>query len=440
MALFNRQQDPTPTVAENLFLQNQVKMLELNLKKMEAHLQQVEGLLREYQRESSENMKYLRGVANSVCDNEYAQEQLGGKNRILTLPAHELSEFIVKNWQKQRQEMIALIIDLQKTVKRKDGQLADLEAQLERMLQQQKEQATLYQITPVTTTPQFVDQETGEILSEPTPSSILVPTEEPESTSSSTSIHQPQTHLVLLENIENNLSEVQWGILKAIGEQGLSARPEIEKFLTEQNPGWKSQLATAFSGLKTANLVGEDTVNPGNRWFTAFHLEDLGLEVYKRKFKKPAILCEKHRLKKENATWDHGYTIKEVALLMENMGYAEISYARKENEIRLSNGKVWIPDITAYDMLAKKRVYAEVELGHHTQDDFNEKMEKARQVASELRFVTNDKKAMETIHQQVSQWKLAQAKAGRPIHNFTVFITTTKKLADKDWGNELPFK
>ncbi|MFE8700970.1 hypothetical protein ACFYKX_10110 [Cytobacillus sp. FJAT-54145] len=464
VGFFPKRHTPSPEQASHLFLEGQVKTMELSLMKLEEQNLQLERLVEGYRGDARKNMGELQRVAQTICDNEYAKEQLGGKNRILALSAFELANFIIDNWKKQQQEAITLVTNLQKELKKRDGAVKDLEDQLSRVLLKQQEDAYEHHSNiPVFQTDdgRKVDPETGEILpSTPAPSpsqpsqeddilSVVQsqtqtpppakPKPQPQATPSSSKVEPPKTHLVMLEKFEKELTEVQWKIVEVIGTEGLSEAKEIEtrigELISDVN---NTQFTNAINSLKTSTILDMDKVNTGYRWFFAYNLSDLGLQLYQRKFKKPAILCEKHVLKKENATWDHGYAIKDTATLMEQMGLMNITYKRKDNEITLSNGKVWIPDITAYDSLAKKKLYVEVELAHHTQEEFNTKMDKARQVTKDIRFVTTGKKQMEIIIQQFSQWKLEKIKSGTPVKNFDVFITTTKKLADKDWGNHYP--
>lgn len=458
MNIFQRKQ-PTDTEAHILYLDNHIKNLELNLQRTEQQLKQMTSLTEGYRSDARKNMSELQRVAETICDNDFSKKQLGGVNRILSLSSFELANFIIENWQKQREESISLIIDLQKALKTEEGKVKDLEAQLERTLQQQKEMAHLNQIIPgdsslsnegltIQHNGRKIDPETGEILSGPEenelkvadiPDILEVVKQSSSSSQEEPSYEPPKTHLVLMEEIETKLSDVQYGIIEIIGSKGISEPKEIEQLLMDSELKIShTQFVNALNGLKQNLIVGEDKVNTGWRWFMALHLTDLGLQLYLKKAKKPAILCEKHILRRDHATWDHGYCIKDTATLMDMMGYTKITYDRKSNEIVLTNGKVWIPDIIAYDPIANKKVYIEVELGHHTQEQFNEKMDKARQITNDLRFVTNDKQAMETIISQFSRWKLEKKQQGQNIKNFTVWITTTKKLADKDWGNEYP--
>ncbi|MBL4952134.1 hypothetical protein JK635_07905 [Neobacillus sp. YIM B02564] len=461
MAFFGRKEDLTPAKSETIFLENHAKTLELNIMKLEEQMNQTRQLAEGYRADARKHMSELQRVAQTICDNDFAKEQLGGKNRILSLSSFELANFIIDNWKKQRQEAINLIIELQKSLKRKEGEYRDLEAQLERVLTEQRDAARENQEYPSFDSPlheEIKNMEPSEILSPAPEKDLKLPVADdivkvvkqsttlaPPSPAPVASTHEdhtyrtPKTHLVLMDDIEKQMNDLSWSILEGIGKEGLSESKEIANFVKDRFGDFsQSQFTTALNGLKTNLIVAEDKVNTGWRWFFAFHLTDLGLQLFQKRFKKPAVLCEKHVLRKENATWDHGYTIKDTATLMEMMGYKDITYSRSDNEIKLSNGKTWIPDITAYDTLSNKKVYVEVELGHHTQKEFNEKMDKARQVAHELRFVTNAKQSMETIVQQFSRWKLEKSKQGNPVKNFDVYITTTKKLSDKDWGNHYP--
>jgi Chromosome segregation ATPases len=450
MNLFGRKNpSPDSPEAQAMYWESLAKTLEMSNMKLREQYEQVQRLAESYRNESRKHMGELQRVAQTICDNDYAREQLGGKNRILSLSSFELANFIIENWKKQRQEAIQLVADLQKALKREQAEKRDLEAQLERLLQQHREMAWSNQETspPAGSVVQVegrqVDTETGEILenAQPVPDILEVAKSSSESSFESpdepSAYDTPKTHLILLEDAESKLTDIQWRIMEAIGKEGMSESKEIEAYVLSGDSN-RTQFVNGLSGLKQMGIVAEDKINTGWRWFYAYHLSDLGLQLYQKRFRRPAVLCEKHVLKKEHASIEHGYIIKDTATLLEQFGYVNISYDRQANAIELSNKKVWIPDITAFDNLSRKRLFVEVECGNHTQEEFNEKMDKARQVTNDLRFVCPDKNAMETIVQQFSRWKLEKTKVGAPVKNFEVWITTTKKLAEKDWGQNYP--
>lgn len=75
----------------------------------------------------------LTAVAEKVCDSEYGNGQLGGKNQMLTLSDTELRDFVIKNTLKQKVESSRKILEIQNqykaTLEEKDNlarQLVDL--------------------------------------------------------------------------------------------------------------------------------------------------------------------------------------------------------------------------------------------------------------------------------------------------------------------------
>ena len=644
----NQQQDDQNWVA---YAQN----LEVALMKLQEQMNQLQRLMEMYRSEASRNLDELRKVAQTICDNEFTMEQLGGKNKILSFSSFELAQFIMDNWKRQRKVAIDLIVDLQNTLKQKEQERRDFERQIEQMLLHQRElqqemqrihaapisreperlsspnqqptydppvippsftpQSNQFSSTPPpptihpelpkptqaptptyaeqkqnipTPTPtktaaetpnkptsstqppikptqpppqqkspnqpnqpnqqkphdhsqkqnqpsqknnqpspqnqpvaspinpkhdssgsrqeqktpqnnekkqnthqQHVDQNSNQKSNtnnsqqqaknpsssnqapippvhkqevvpatkpitptehKPMESSVPEPNMKPEASQKMGNAYapsprlaqveaidqSPKTFVALYADIEDKLQELHWSIIHAIGSRGFSESRDIEKFLSHIEGINDTKFHHAFNLLKNLDILADDKVSTGVRWFYALHLTDIGLQLYHKKYRQQAVVCEKHLLRKDHDNWDHGYCIKDTATLLDQFGYINVVHERKANTFELTNGKTWIPDIVCYDSLSNKSVYIEVELGNHTQDDFNQKMDKARMVANELRFVCNDKSAQEKIIQQYSKWKLEKHKSGVPVKNFSVYITTTKKLSEKDWGQHYP--
>lgn len=459
---------------QSVYEDSQIKNLELSTTKLQEQFRHSTNLAGKYKSEASKNLDELRNVAMVVCDNAYSMGQLGGRNEMLKLDAFELKNFIIENHQKQREEVLALMLELQNQLHHlqqqnedKDRQLADLLRQRAETEQRayQNQYSQQHHAPPQSPLSQYANphnqgavhqqmqqppQQQSPMQMAPSQQRQMPIQQQPQSRAPQAQSQQqqiqppqspagnyaPQTHTMLIDSVENTISDIGWNILVAIGANGLSEGIEIENQLTGTYNS--SNVKNAFATLQQSQIIESDKVNTGNRWFYAWNLTDLGVQIYQRKFRKPPVQCEKHMLRAENATWDHGYTIKDTATLLEDMGMIEIKYRRRENEIQLSGGRMWIPDVVCYDTISKQKLYVEVELGHHTQADFDEKIDKARQITKDLRFVTQNKDQAEKIIKQYSAWKLSKSQSGTPVKNFDVWITTTSKLAKKDWGNTYP--
>ena len=66
---------------------------------------------------SQSKIKTLKGclntIAEKVCDGEYGDNQLGGKNKIMALSDYELRDFIINNYNKQRNNFTNSMIKMQ---------------------------------------------------------------------------------------------------------------------------------------------------------------------------------------------------------------------------------------------------------------------------------------------------------------------------------------
>ena len=73
---------------------------------------------------SQSKIKTLKGclntIAEKVCDGEYGDNQLGGKNKIMALSDYELRDFIINNYNKQRNDFTNSMIKCNNYVLKKE--------------------------------------------------------------------------------------------------------------------------------------------------------------------------------------------------------------------------------------------------------------------------------------------------------------------------------
>lgn len=243
------------------------------------------------------------------------------------------------------------------------------------------------------------------------------------------------THMVNLADYMEKMSDLMWGILQAIGGNGVSESKEVKK-LVLQGDVTESAFNTALSQLRKMNIVDQEKISTGWRWFYAYELTDIGQRIFLEKFKQNPIDCEKQILKKQHSTALHGYCIKDAAHILRAVhGYDEATIDRKSNSIKLYNDEVYIPDVIAKRKSPVMVDYFEVELGHHTQADFNKKCDKMRAVTKDLYFIVPDATTKDRIlAKQIGQWVLDRG--GRDaLKGLTIYLTTMTKLYDGKWDS-----
>ena len=84
-----------------------VRQLEDQLENCEKEKKQVIAQLKKQR-------KCMQALAEKICDSEYGESQLNGKNMVSTLDDMELRDFIIKNVLRQRINFTKAIRDLQK--------------------------------------------------------------------------------------------------------------------------------------------------------------------------------------------------------------------------------------------------------------------------------------------------------------------------------------
>jgi len=246
-------------------------------------------------------------------------------------------------------------------------------------------------------------------------------------------------HVIDLHDYMNNMTDIMWNIVIAIGKDGMSESKDLKKSVVRDNIT-ESAFNTALAQLRKMGIVEQERINTGWRWFYVHELSDLGSRLYVEKFKQNPIACEKQVLQREHTTALHGYCIKDAAYILQTVfGYDEAVTDRKMNSMKLYNGEVYIPDIIAKKKKGAIIDYFEVELGHHTQKDFNNKCDKMRMVTKNLYFIVPDADVMNKIlARQIGQWVLEKGGKDK-LQGTTVYLTTMTKLSEGKWENIYPF-
>ena len=108
-------------------------------------------------------------------------------------------------------------------------------------------------------------------------------------------------------------------------------------------------------------------------------------------------------LKRQHSTLQHAYCIKDTATILEQLGYTNLSIDSSKNSIPVAGGRRYVPDIVA-DFSPTEKTYWEVELGHHKDGDFYEKISKAAKVSSVLYIIANDRDSYDKLKRQVGRY------------------------------------
>lgn len=240
-------------------------------------------------------------------------------------------------------------------------------------------------------------------------------------------------HMIDLNMYIDKIDNPMWNVILAIGVDGLSVANDIKDIVQKRIEVTKSMVNTALMSLRSMGIIDDEKISVGYKWFYVYNLSPLGRKIFFDKFKKNPVKCEKEQLVSSHTTAVHGYCIKEVAeLLKSKLKYETTTYDRKSNTLKLPEGRSYIPDVIA--RINNEIHYIEVELGHHTQKDFNDKCDKMLSVSKDLFFVVPSTPICDKILKQIAGW--IDYRGGiESLKNMgiVVYVTTTHKLSLGKW-------
>lgn len=239
----------------------------------------------------------------------------------------------------------------------------------------------------------------------------------------------------LLAETKNN--PIWLEIITLIGSQGISQAPKIKDLISNKNLDNEkgkggTNINTQINAMNKANLITRENVNTGYRRFLVLDLTAIGIRIYEEIFGKSPVESEVRRLTRENASKEHGYLIEDSkTILINEFGYKHVSIDRKKNTIQLKNGKKYIPDIVG-SIDGKTWDYFEVERGTHTNEDFNDKLNKMYSVTRTFHFIAQNEETLNIIKEKVEKWLLSRDT--KPT-SLTIKYTTTSHLNKRNWSD-----
>lgn len=232
------------------------------------------------------------------------------------------------------------------------------------------------------------------------------------------------------------LGETEYNILGILGKDGLSLYPDIEEEAVSKFGYTESKIKTSIQRLEEHNLIISETVKTPKIRRGVRVLEitsEVGFSLYEEKFNKKPVESEKRKIIKDHDNLEHGYSIVEVARILEHqLGYIDVSHDRAKNTIPVGGNKKWVPDIIALNPVSNKKEYFEVEFGNHTQENFDEKMTKANLKAKVLRFIVPNALKKQKLKTKIDQWR---AKGDNKKSKMIISVGTVSDLEEKEYGS-----
>lgn len=414
------------------------------IKQLEEQIKDYANDLNKYKEQSSKRRHILTVVAEKCCDLDYGRNQLGGKNEMLSKTDEQLRDFIISNILHQKKSLVEMINDLQEkyiqTLNERDA-VAQKYTQLKQENEMLKKQNTeLKNSQALQTTLQSFEGQSN-----------FINTIEPEDEyiendikdigiSFSSNDETSKTDIVYLKgepiDVKSTMQQInvlQEQIIKNVGETGLSEFSEIVDLTVKNNsegPGSQTLVRNSLNDLIEKKIFNKETIGtPIKTKLSLVKLNELGSCIYKKLTGKKPVISEMTQMLHNHASLKHGYCIKQTAEILKEQGYFNVTYDSEKNTFQLSDNRRYVPDITGF-LDQKTKTFWEVELAHHKDVDFFEKIDKATKVTTTLYFITPDKESKEKLRKQIHKYQQKCLIEERKI-NLIIYLGTMIELKNK---------
>lgn len=377
-------------------------------KQLTAQIEEYNSNLKKEISKSKKRRNIINVIAEKCCDAKYGFNQLGGDNEILHMSDVEMRDFIITNILNQKQEYIKMITELQ------NGYLEEnrLKEEFSRKYLILKEENKVLK-NKVSNLEQRISLMPSSSKTTDTKPDNNINLNSQANNISSNTVSQKiiETDIVYVNNepydIDKTYQKVntyQFVLLKLIGDTGLSEFQEILARIVEKNNFKEKMIRTNIDELINMHILNEQNIGtPLRSKIKLLELTELGKAIYFKETGKKPEISEIQTMLNNHASLRHGYCIKETAKSLQRQGYANVCYDASKNTIQLADNRRYVPDIIA-DHSKSVKTYWEVELAHHTDKDFFEKLDKAMKVTPNLYIIAPDKEAKTKLRKQIDKY------------------------------------
>lgn len=240
------------------------------------------------------------------------------------------------------------------------------------------------------------------------------------------------------ENINsylNNISNKQEYILKIIGETGISRNSDLRDFLLKDEKGMElfgknkkvdyQSLSSEVASLRGSQILEDEKLSLGGRGGGAsqvvYELSSVGKQCFKMLFEDDPVVPEKKRVVDMHGSLEHGYMIKDSAIIFSEMGF-ETFTKNEDITFKVSNGRRKVFDLLIKDK-DEKIMHIEVERGTHNKEDFFDAMDRIFEITNEFYFICpNDAILNGTTKKHFFEW-IKERLGG--VNNADLILNTT---------------
>lgn len=379
----------------------------------EAQIKRIEKEYKETKAKSSSLRKNLETIAEKTCNFKYAVRQLGGPNQIFSMSDGELRDFIISNIIEQKQDFMRNIRELQSLYleeKNTNQELAQKVLDLQESLQNMEGRGKILQAS----TP-------------PPPTFHDIVEEEKRNTVEVDDKMMMGGEVYDVARVVQRLTTYQEEIVKVMGEMGYSESVQIFGEVMKRVDIQETTLKNEMKSLMEKLVVESESISTFlRRNLSLYKLTQLGEAVYIKLTGARPVKADRDKLETQHSTLEHAYLIKDTASILETLGYTNVTYDSKDNQIQVAGGNRYVPDISA-DFSPTVKTYWECELGHHKDHDFFEKLQKAAKVADTIYVITPRKEISDKMKKQIGRYK-ASVVTKQMKTQLLVFVGTISQL------------
>lgn len=414
------------------------------IKQLEEQIKDYAQDLNKHKEQSSKRRHILTVIAEKCCDLNYGRNQLGGKNEMLSKTDEQLRDFIISNILNQKKSLVEMINDLQekyiKSINERDA-LAQkytlLKQENEKLKTQNLElknnQALFTPSTPLEVENNFnILAENDNETIENDIKDIGISFSSEKKTENNDIIYLKGEPIDVKYTMQQ-INVLQEQIIKNVGETGLSEFSEIVDLTVKNNsegPGSQTLVRNSLNDLIEKKIFNKETIGtPIKTKLSLVKLNELGSCIYRKLTGKNPVTSEMTQMLHNHASLKHGYCIKQTAEILKEQGYFNVTYDSNKNTFQLSDNRRYVPDITGF-LDEKTKTFWEVELAHHKDIDFFEKIDKATKVTTTLYFITPDKEAKEKLRKQIHKYQQKCLVEERKT-NLIIYLGTMIELKNK---------
>lgn len=387
---------------------------------LENQLKKIEKEYSEERKKSKSLRKSLEVIAEKTCNFKYAAKQLGGPNQIFKMSDSQLREFIISNILEQKSEFMNSLKEVQQLYLQTHEEKMNLAS---RVLELESNKESLSEKSILNMQKNDVEKSSLETSENPVNSQEFSQRKE------NTFIMGQKVFDIEAEM--QKLTTYQEEIIKVMGEFGYSETRQIYNEVMKRMNVKETTLKNQMTELITNMIIETEGVASFlRRNLDLYALTPVGQEIYLHLTDKKAIKAEKDRLKTQHSTLEHAYLIKDTATILEDLGYTHISFDSKANQIQVAGGNRYVPDIIA-DFSDTAKTYWEVELAHHTDPDFFEKLQKAAKVTNTVYVIAPNRQAFDKLKKQIGRYQ-AYVLSKNLKTKMTIFVGTINQLKKRE--------